>query len=114
MSVIKTSTESSGSLAPSSSSEPPIEPILKADIPPPSIPKTKISQRHFDALYRHECRQLALNLLREKYQLSFFECQGQLPAVVRERQRLYTEHLNRLKAIWDNEDRELEGKCEDG
>ena len=77
-------------------------------LPRPKMPKEKITQAHFDALYRHECRRLAIRLLRERYQLSFFECQGALPSVVQERQRLYTEHLNRLKYIWMREDRELE------
>jgi len=103
VSVMKPSTESSDSLAPWSDSAPSL-------MEPPKLPKTKISQKHFDALYRHECRQLALNLLREKYQLSFHECQGVAPAVVQERQRLYTEHLDRLKAIWKLEDLELGGE----
>lgn len=74
----------------------------------PTWPKGKISQKHFDALYRFECRQMAINLLREKYQLSYHECQGVSPSVVQERQRLYSEHLGRLREIWDQEDLALE------
>lgn len=73
----------------------------------PNEPLGKLSQRYFDALYRYECRMLAIDGLRQKYQLSLFECQGVAPKVVQERQKAYTEHLNRLKKIWAKEDAEL-------
>ena len=60
----------------------------------------------FDALYRHNLRLRAMELLREKYQLSFVECQGATPEVVRERQQQYDQHLGRLFAIWRAEDEE--------
>lgn len=67
-------------------------------------PKGKYSQAWFDAVYRHQTRLMALQLLKEKYQLSLHECQGVSPDVVRERQRLYDEHLARLRAVWRLED----------
>lgn len=71
---------------------------------PPPKPVGKYSKSYFDALYRFNVRSLALDLLREQYQLSLHECQGVAPEVVRERQRLYDEHLARLQVIWREED----------
>lgn len=71
---------------------------------PPPLPVGKFSKSYFDALYRFNVRSMALDLLREQYRLSFQECQGVAPEVVRERQRLYDEHLGRLQEIWRQED----------
>mgnify|MGYP001612483844 CR=1 FL=1 len=78
---------------------------------PPQRPVGKLSQAYFDALYRFNVRSMALGLLREQYRLSLHECQGTSPDVVRERQRLYDEHLGRLQEVWRKEDEQhvLEG-----
>lgn len=68
--------------------------------------RSKLSIDWFDRIYRHELRLRAIALLREKYQLSLHACQGIAPEVVRERQRLYDEHLARLKMVWKQEDEE--------
>lgn len=81
---------------------------------PPLKPVGKFSQGYFDALYRFHVRKMALELLREEYQLSLHSCVGQNPEVVRERQRKYDEHLERLQAIWLQEDedaRKAEGNA---
>lgn len=68
--------------------------------------KGKLSASYFDRLFRHQTRMEAIDRLREKYQLSIAECIGASPEVVRERQRRYHEHLDRLKKVWKEEDEE--------
>lgn len=82
---------------------------------PPKMPQKgrKFAADYFDKLYTYGVRMDVLRILREKYQLSLAECQGQKPEVVQERQRQYLEHLKRLQAQWKKEDEEKYGKEED-
>ena len=50
-------------------------------------------------------RQLVVDLLRAKYQLSLHETVGCRPEVVQMRQKRYHEHLAELKAQWSAEDK---------
>ena len=76
----------------------------------PNKPKGKLTQEYLDALYTYNMRLTAIDLLRQKYQLSLHEVQGVLPEIVRQRRMAYDEHLERLKAIWRKEDEELAKK----
>lgn len=72
----------------------------------PRKPKGKLTQEYLDDLYRYHVRLMAIDLLRQKYQLTLDECQRVAPEVVQRRAAQYHEHLARLRATWEKEDNE--------
>lgn len=64
----------------------------------------KWTQELIDRLFQLNMRQYALELLRERHQLSIFECIGTRPEVVRARQEAYERDRERLEKQWAEED----------
>lgn len=77
---------------------------LSESLRKPLKPEGKISEKFFRIANRYATRTMAIDLLREKYRLCISDCIGEKPEVVQERQRRYTEHLERLKKQWEAED----------
>lgn len=57
-----------------------------------------------DSVTRFWTRQEILNLLRERHQLTLFECHNVAPAIVQARQRAYDADFDKFKQKWKEED----------
>lgn len=90
--------------------EPPSPPSGSHPLKEPAKPKGKLTAQYLDSLFNYNMRLTAIDLLRQKYQLSLHEAQGVLPEVVRQRREKYDEHLARLKEIWRKEDEQKEAE----